>query len=164
MSLSKPFRVALLSAAPTVAIDEPKMLEEIECMGGRMRRINAYLSTYNEEHLALREGMQPPWFQMRPIKARELNALVADVGDATGAELWAVAQRCLDSVTGLDGFELRDPDYITDALRSVRVVSDDAMERLADIVGIEGVRDLGRAVLKRAQPATRLAPFALSRG
>lgn len=164
MSLSKPFRVALLGSAPTVAIDEPKMLEEIELAAGKMRRIAAYLSTYDEEHLVLRDGMQPPWFTMRPIRARELNAIVSDPADPSGAELWTVAQRCLDAVEGLDGFALTEHDFVTDSLRGLRVLKDDALDRLAEVVGLEGVRDLGRAVLKRAQPVSRLAPFALPRG
>lgn len=164
MSLSKSFRVALLTAAPTVAIDEPKMLEEVSCVGGKMRRVNAYLATFEEGHLALRAGMQPPWFTLRPIKARELNAMVADINDPSGAELWAVAQRCLESVEGLEGFALVESDFFTDSMRSIRVLTDDAMERLAEVVGVEGVRDLGRAVLKRAQPVSRLAPFALLPG
>lgn len=164
MSLSKPFRVALLSAAPTAAIDEAKMLEEIEVGAGRVRRVTAYLSTYDEEHLALREGMQPPWFTLRQIRARELNALVNDPNDPSGAELWVIAQRCLDAVDGLEGFTLTEHDFVTDSLRGLRVLRDDAIDRLADIIGIEGIRDLGRAVLKRAQPASRLAPFALPRG
>lgn len=164
MSLSKPFRVALLGSAPTVAIDEPKMLEEVELAAGKMRRIAAYLSTYDEAHLVLRDGMQPPWFTMRPIRARELNALVGDPADPSGAELWTVAQRCLDAVDGLDGFALTESDFIVDSLRGLRVLKDDALDRLAEVIGLEGVRDLGRAVLKRAQPASRLAPFALPRG
>lgn len=164
MSLSKPFRVVLLSSAPTEAIDDAKMVEEVEVGAGRVRRVVAYLNTYDEEHLAIREGMQPPWFTLRQIRARELNALVSDPNDPSGAELWTIAQRCLDAVEGLEGFALTEPDFITDSLRGLRVLRDEALDRLADIVGIEGIRDLGRAVLKRAQPASRLAPFALPRG
>ena len=79
MSLSKTFRVVLISSAIEPAIDNAAMLQEVQFAGTKATRIKAYVSTRDERHLALIEGRAPSWYTLRPLSARELNALVGDL-------------------------------------------------------------------------------------
>ncbi len=165
MSLSEPFDVVLLEPTDP-AIDADKMLEEVQFAGTKATRIAAYVQTRDVAHLAFREGAKPVRYRVRPVRARELNALVADLAAPTGDELWSLVQRCLVSIDGAPEFKLSDDDFVTiDAMRSVRALKDAAMDRVAEVAGLRGVREIGGAILRRGSvAASALAPFALPRG
>ena len=161
MSLSKTFRVVLISSAIEPAIDNAAMLQEVQFAGTKATRIKAYVSTRDERHLALIEGRAPSWYTLRPLSARELNALVGDLRAPDPAELWTLVRRCLVEVSA-EGLVLSDDDFrIIDTVRGTRELTESAMERVAEHVGISGVRELGECLVHRASvPASAIAPFA----
>ena len=163
MDLSKPFRVVLVTSTTDPAIDADAMLERVKLAGTECKRVEAYLATRDATHLVFRPATVPTWYELRPIKARELNALVDDLRAPTGAELWAIVARCLVSI---DGVTWAEGDRVTvDAMRGTTVLSEQGMERVAEVAGLGGVRELGDAVLRRAvPPASALAPFASQPG
>lgn len=166
MSLADPFDVVLVQSHQDPAIDADKCVEDKQFAGTKAPRIVAYLKTRDVSHLVFREGAEPVRYRCRPLTAREVNTLVADIGDPSGAELWSLVQRCLVAVNGASEFALSEDDFVVlDAMRNVRALRDAAMERVAGFAGIKGVREIGEAILLRASvPASVLAPFALPPG
>lgn len=153
MELFRPFRAVLVTSHADPALDTDAMLEEIECADGEKRkRVSSYLATRDEALLACIPGLIPRWFSLAPIKARDLNRIVADLAQPSGDELWAIVARCLLSADGLE------------VERKAEVLTSESMDRLADEIGLAGIRELGEAVLRRTvPPKAALAPFA-SRG
>ena len=161
MSLSKSFRTVLVSSAIDPALDVEAMVQEVALTGGKVTRISAYISTRDPRHLAFVEGRTPSWYTLRPLTARETNSLVGDLRDPAPNELWTIVRRCLCSVES-DGFDLGDDDFrVIDAARGTKELTEPAMERLAEHVGLSGVRELGECLVRRAMvPVSALAPFA----
>jgi len=166
MSLASPFEIVCVTSAQDPALDEAEMLAEIELANGRrVPRVAAYLATRDPAHLRFIPGKEPVWYRLRAIRARELNALVSDPLRPTGEELWTIAQRCLEGVRGATLLTLREDDFrVLDAKNGLRMLTDAAFDRVAEEIGIAGVRELGQAVLTRAQPRSALAPFDLRLG
>ena len=161
MSLSKTFRVVLISSAIEPALDVEAMMQEVQLSGVKATRISAYVATRDERHLAIVEGREPSWYTLRPLSARETNSLVGDLRSPDPAELWSIVRRCLVAVSA-EGLTLGDEDFrIIDAVRGTRELTESAMERVAEHVGLAGVRELGECLVRRASvPASATAPFA----
>lgn len=162
MNLSAPYKVILLLSAADPALDEEQMIAPCKFAGREASLLTAYLQTRDEKHLRFKADAKPRWFRLRPIKARELNALVADSANPTGDELWTIARRCLEGVDDPSGeLALVEGDFVQiDPVRGTKALTDDAMEKIANVVGLEGVREIGYAVLVRARPTSVAAPFA----
>lgn len=164
MDLSKQFDTCLALSNLDPAIDAERIEEVID---GKSR-IERFYALRDVESLPLKEGMQPVTFTLRPLGARELNALLSSTNpvDVPPSELWTVVQRCLVAVKNDADFALTEDDFqVIDAARGTKMLKSDAMDRLAAQYGLNGVRELGRAVVQRAAPPARvLAPFASPRG
>lgn len=165
MDLSKQFDTVLfLYSSPDPAVDVDRLGEKL----GERTRVESFFALREAESLPFKDGVQPVRFTLRPIGAQEINALVTitDPEKTDPAELWTVVQRCLIAVKGDPSFALNDEDFaVIDAARGTKMLKAEAMARLAAQYGINGVRELGRAVIQRATPPARaLAPFALPRG
>ncbi len=165
MDISKPFDTCLLlHTVPDPAIDLDKLSEKI----GDKTRGEMFVATRDASVLAFRDGVKPVLFTLRPISAQELNALVSETNPeiTPPSELWVIVQRCLVSIANDEEFALTVDDFaVTDPARGTKVLKSDAMARLAARYGLNGVRELGRAVVQRAAPPARvLAPFASPRG
>lgn len=166
MNLSGSYKIVTLTSSADPALDADALRAPCKFAGVESSLLVAYLQTRDEKHLRFKDGVKPRWFRLRPIKARELNSLVRDASEPTGEELWTIARRCLEGVEDPSGeLMLGDEDFaLLDAMRGTKIVTDDAMEKLANVVGLEGVREIGYAVLVRARPAAVAAPFALPPG
>lgn len=149
------------------AVNREAMDEKITCGDGKQRSLfEAYLLTYDERFLRLKEGAAPKRFTLTPLRQRAVNRLVADPDDPTGDELWELAQACITHVEDPSGkFVLGEDDRQRPDGDGVRGLKAEAMERLAGVIGTKAVRELGHALLRKAMlPEWAVAPFVSAGG
>ena len=123
-----------------------------------------YIATRDESYVILHENKLPVWFVLKPIEARALNRLVADLNRATPDELWMLAQHCLRNVENCSDFSFELSDFKVVGPNDETKLTDAGMQRFAEHFGLLAVRELGDVVLKRtAIPRRKVASF-LSQG
>lgn len=165
-SAFSPF-VAVLVMIADPAVDRSAMEASIVCADGQKRSLfEAYLLTYDERFLRLKDGSQPRRFTLSPLRQRVVNRLVDDPDNPTGDELWELAQACITNVEDPSGkFEIGEDDRQRPDGDGVRSLRAEAMERLAGVIGTKAVRELGHALLRKAMlPEWAVAPFVSAGG
>lgn len=163
MSIFSQFKCVLVASEFDAAIDENKMfpldgsgVARADCDGIK------YLATREERFVHLHEGKQATWFVLKPVKARALNAMVADINKPTPSELWSLAQACIVNVENSE-LTLAHTDFRQIGNGDEKRLSDDAMERIAEQWSVNAIRELGTAVLVRARLSKEKLTSFLSR-
>lgn len=162
MSAFSQFKCVLIfGAQQDPAIDEEKMFPRTK--DGVLPEDSQgfkYIQTRDERHVVLHEGRLPVWFVMKPIKARALNAMVADLSAPTPDEHWMIVQNCLQNIENCGDFALEVGDFKTIGTSEEKKLTESAMERFVDHFGLLAVRELGASVLRRTTvPRRDIAPF-----
>lgn len=162
------FEVVMFMMMADPAIDMDAMKEKIECADKVKRTLGqAYSTTYDPKFLRLKPGAEPMRFTLSPLRQRVVNALVSDPQAPSPDELWQLVSASLSDVrdpTGRLKFDDDEDRHKPDA-NKVRALKEDAMERLAQRIGILGVRELGQALLVKATlPEWAYAPFVSAAG
>jgi hypothetical protein len=166
VSLFAPFVLVLIGVTDQ-AVDVPSMVEQIDCADGKKRRrLDAYLATYDERYLRLKPGAEPIRFTLGPLRQRTVNRLVEDPENPTGDELWQIVAASLLDVRDPRGrIKLTDEDRSNADADGRRSLTDDAMERLAQALGISAIREIGSALVRRSSlPEWAAAPFVSAGG
>lgn len=160
MSNFAPFRIVLIQGPKDPAIDIEAFTALRTDAKGKDRdsaAVEYFQNAHNEKILApfIRDGATPRWYMINPMRARALNDLVSNFYSATPSELWAITQRCLIDIQGDGDFKLQMSHFkVIDQAKGTKMLTDEAMDELAEAIGLLGVREIGNAVLHR----TRIAP------
>lgn len=160
MSIFSQFKCVLVLSELDPAIDEQTMFPTDES-GNAIPNTNGmkYLATRDEQFIKTHEGKEPVWFVLKPVKAKMLNAMVADLARPTMNELWSLTQHCLIAIEN-SSFVLDLKDFKTIGTGEEKRLTDDAMERIAEQWNVNSIRELGQALLVRARlPKEKLTNF-----
>jgi hypothetical protein len=161
------FEAVLFDSVADPAVDMDAMTERVECADGVKRtRGQLYSITYKPEFLPLKPGAKPMRFELQPLRQRVVNALVVDPQTPSPDELWQLVSASLVAVNDPTGaLSFADEDRHKPDANKVRALKEDAMERLAQRIGILGVRELGKALLVKATlPEWAYDPFVSAAG